>query len=133
MIESPFVAHRGILVDGFYSAACFLRAFAMSMYEGDISPLDAGGLRNLDHHHMKVFQEMAAWFRLHGPNHPDFIDVCKAIKANRLASALEWKARLDELLASDPDSYEGGCRQHEDAVIFYRRWHEANVARRWID
>jgi len=133
MTESPFATYRAILVDGDYSAAGFLQSFAMAMYAGAAFPMDASGLRNLDDEHMKAFQEMAVWYRRHGEGDPDFVDVCKAIKANRSAYARRIKARLDELLASDPDLFEGGRHEHADSLRFYQREHEANVERRWID
>ncbi|MGP0171279.1 hypothetical protein ACSVIJ_05275 [Pseudomonas sp. NCHU5208] len=132
MTESPFAKYRSILVDGDYSAAGFLQSFAMAMYAGAAFPLDASGLRNLDDQHLTAFQEMAAWYRRHGENDPDFVDVCKAIKANRAAYALRIKSHLDDLLASDPDSYEGGRSEHASSVRFYRLEHEKNIGRRWI-
>ena len=133
MTESPFVKYRSILVDGDYSAAGFLQSFAMSMYAGGAFPMNASGLRNLDDEHMAAFQEMATWFRRHGESDPDFVDVCKAIKAARAAYARRIKSHLDEVLASDPDSYEGGRDEHASSVRFYRREHELNIERRWID
>jgi len=133
MPESPFATYRAILVDGTYSAAGFLQSFAMTMYAGAAFPMDASGLRNLDDHHMRAFQEMAAWFRRHGEGDPDFVDVCKAIKANRRAYAQRIKAQLDEALACDPDQYEGGRDEHRASVHYYRREHEKNLERRWID
>lgn len=133
MTESPFATYRAILVDGDYSAAGFLQSFAMAMYAGGAFPMDASGLRNLDDQHMRAFQEMAAWFRRHGEGDPDFVDVCKAIKAKRRAYAQRIKAQLDEVLASDPDQYEGGRSEHAESVRFYRREHEKNLERRWID
>ncbi|KWS82359.1 hypothetical protein AL053_12345 [Pseudomonas savastanoi pv. fraxini] len=102
MNESPFATHRAILVDCDYSAAGFLQSFAMAMYAGAAFPMDANGLRNLDDKHMKIFQDMAASYRRHGEGDPDFVDVCKAIKAKRAAYALRIKAHLDEVRACDP-------------------------------
>jgi hypothetical protein len=131
--ESPFVTYRSILVDGDYSAAGFLQAFAMAMYAGGANPMDASGLRNLDEQHLHAFQEMAAWFRRHGEGDPDFIDVCKAIKEKRAAYARGIKSHLDEILAADPDEYDGGRDEHRSAVNWYRGEHEKNKDKRWID
>ena len=132
MNESPFVTHRSILVDGDYSAAGFLQNFAMAMYAGGAFPMDASGLRNLDEQHMRIFQEMAVWFRRHGEGDPDFVSVCQAIKAQRRAYAQRIKQTLDEVLASDPDQYEGGRSEHAESVRFYQREHEKNIERLWI-
>lgn len=133
MVESPFSRYRSILVDGDYSAAGFLQSFAMAMYAGGAFPMDASGLRNLDDEHFKAFQEMASWYRQHGEGDPDFVDVCKAIKANRAAYALRIKSRLDEVRACHPDEFEGGRHEHADSLRFYQREHELNVERRWIN
>lgn len=131
--ESPFVTYRSILVDGDYSSAGFLQSFAMAMYAGAAFPMDARGLRNLDEHHMRAFQEMAAWFRRHGEDDPDFVEVCKKIKENRAKYAQHIKSHLDEILASDPDQYEGGSDEHRSAVRFYQGEHEKHKAMKWID
>jgi 5-enolpyruvylshikimate-3-phosphate synthase len=131
--ESPFVTYHSILVDGDYSAAGFLQAFAMAMYAGAAFPMDASGLRNLDDQHMRAFQEMAAWFRSHGEVDPDFVEVCKKIKEKRAAYARRIKSHLDEILATDPDQYEGGRDEHRSAVRFYQDEVEKNKAKRWID
>lgn len=133
MTESPFATYRSILVDGDYSAAGFLQSFAMAMYAGAAFPLDASGLRNLDDKHMRAFHEMAGWYRAHGEGDPDFVDVCKAIKASRRAYAQRIKAQLDEVRATSPDSYEGGPREHAETVRFYEREHEKNIDRLWIE
>lgn len=132
MTESPFATYRSILVDGDYSAAGFLQSFAMAMYAGAVFPMDASGLRNLDDPHMRAFQEMAASYRLHGGNDPDFVDVCTAIKAKRAAYAHRIKSELDRVINSDPDQYEGGPSEHASAVRFYRLEHQANIERFWI-
>jgi hypothetical protein len=131
--ESPFVTYRSILVDGGYSAAGFLQAFAMAMYAGGANPMDASGLRNLDDQHMRAFQEMAAWFRRHGEGDPDFVEVCKAIKEKRAAYARHIKSHLDEILEADPDQYEGGRDEHRSSVSWYRAEHQRNIEKRWID
>lgn len=131
--ESPFVTYHSILVDGDYSAAGFLQSFAMAMYAGAAFPMDASGLRNLDDQHLRVFQEMAAWFRRHGENDPDFVAVCKKIKEKRAAYARRIKNHLDEILSCDPDQYEGGHDEHRSAVRFYEREHETNLSRGWFD
>lgn len=133
MTESPFATYRAILVDGDYAAAGFLQSFAMAMYAGGAFPMDASGLRNLDDQHLRVFQEMAVSFRRHGEGDPDFVDVCKAIKAKRAAYARQIKAQLNEILACDPDQYEGGRHEHSESVRFYEREHEKNLERRWVD
>jgi len=133
MTESPFATYRAVLVDSDYSAAGFLQAFAMAMYAGAAFPMDANGLRNLDDKHMQIFQEMAASYRRHGESDPDFMDVCKAIKAKRAAYALQIKAQLSEILACNPEQYEGGQHEHSQSVAFYEREHEKNIERRWIE
>lgn len=133
MNESPFATHRAILVDGDYSAAGFLQSFAMAMYAGAAFPMDANGLRNLDDKHMQIFHDMAASYRRHGEGDPDFVDVCKAIKAKRAAYGLRIKAQLDEIRACDPDQFEGGRREHSQSVDFYEREHQLNIERRWIE
>lgn len=133
MTESPFATHRSILVDADYSAAGFLQSFAMAMYSGAAFPMDAKGLRNLDEQHMQIFQDMAAAYRLHGEADPDFVDVCKAIKAKRHAYGLAIKAHLDTVRACDPDEYEGGRREHSHSVDFYEREHQLNIERRWFE
>jgi hypothetical protein len=130
--ESPFATHYKILVDGDYSAAGFLQAFAMAMYAGGAFPMDASGLRNLDDNHMRIFQDMAAWFRRHGEGDPDFVLVCTKIKERRAEYALGIKSRLDELRATDPDQYEEGPDEHRSAVRFYDSEHEKNKARGWL-
>ncbi|OAS07715.1 hypothetical protein AYO08_10295 [Pseudomonas putida] len=131
MTESPFATHRAVLVDSDYAAAGFLQSFAMAMYAGAAFPMDAHGLRNLDDQHMQIFQDMAASYRRHGEADPDFVDVCKAIKAKRAAHALRVKGMLDELLDSDPDQYEGGRHEHARTVSVYEREHQLNIERRW--
>lgn len=131
--ESPFVTYHKILVEGDYSAAGFLQSFAMAMYAGAAFPMDANGLRNLDEQHMRAFQEMAAWFRRHGEGDPAFLDVCKQIKEKRAAYARGIKSQLDEILACDPEQYEGGRDEHRSSVRFYQAEHEKNKAKRWID
>ncbi|RMN21126.1 hypothetical protein ALQ64_02821 [Pseudomonas cannabina] len=133
MNESPFATHRSILVDCDYSAAGFLQSFAMAMYAGAKYPMDANGLRNLDDNHMQIFQEMAASYRRHGEGDPDFVDVCKAIKAKRAAYGSRIKAHLEEIRACDPDKFEGGSREHSQSVNFYEREHQLNIDRGWID
>jgi len=105
----------------------------MAMYAGGAFPVDASGLRNLDDEHFKAFQEMATWYRQHGEGDPDFVDVCRAIKAKRAEYAQRIKSRLDELRRCDPDQFEGGRHEHADSVRYYQREHEINVERRWID
>ncbi|MBA1203494.1 MULTISPECIES: hypothetical protein [Pseudomonas] len=131
MTESPFATFRSVLVDSDYAAAVFLQSFAMSMYAGAAFPLDASGLRNLDDRHMVIFQMMSASYRRHGEGDPDFMDVCKAIKAKRAAHALRVKGMLDELLNSDPDQYDGGRHEHARTVSAYEREHQLNIERRW--
>lgn len=82
----------------------------MAMYAGAAFPMDASGLRNLDDKHMRAFHEMASWYRAHGEGDPDFVDVCKAIKAKRRAYAQRIKAQLDEVRATCPDSLSGRVR-----------------------
>jgi hypothetical protein len=93
-----------MLVDGDNSAAGFLQSFAMAMYARAAYPMDSNGLRNLDDKHMQIFQDMAASYRRHGEGDPDFVDVCKAIKAKRAAYGLRIKAHLDEIRACDRTS-----------------------------
>lgn len=131
--ESPFNTYRSILVEGDYSAAGFLQSFAMAMYAGAANPMDANGLRNLDEQHFRAFQEMAASYRRHGEGDPDFVAVCQAIKEKRATYARSIKNHLDEILASDPDQFEGGPDEHRSSVNWYRREHETNIAKRWID
>lgn len=133
MQESPFATYREILVDGTYSAAGFLQSFALAMYAGAAFPMDASGLRNLDDKHMRAFQEMAVWFRRHGESDPDFVEVCQAIKGTRAAYARRIKQHLDEVLASDPECYDGGPHEHASSVQFYRREHAVNQERGWIE
>jgi len=132
MKPSPFLTHREILVNGDYSAAGFLRDFTMAMFAGEASPANCSGIRNLDPNHMRIFFELASSYNANGENDADFMEVCQAIRRERRDYAARIKKTLDDVLATDPDSYEGGRDEHRSSVRFYSAEHEKNVARGWF-
>lgn len=76
MKTNPFIEHRAMLIHGGYSTAQTLRRVALSMWNGHAYPLELHKIQSMDTAHYQIFQDMCAWYRRHGENCPDFMNLC---------------------------------------------------------
>lgn len=97
MKQSPFLAHRHILLNG-YGAAITLRSITLSLWNGRKWPADMSRVAGLDEQHFAIVLELLAWYRQYGENDPDFMEAGRDCEA----MALEAKRQSDKQKA-----YEG--------------------------
>ncbi|HHX4472902.1 TPA: hypothetical protein ACVBCY_003887 [Aeromonas hydrophila] len=94
MMESPFLTHRHILLNG-YGAAITLRGITLSLWNGRNWPADMRNVAGLDDQHFAIAQELLAWYRQYGENDPDFMATgrdCEAIALDEKKQAEKQKA-----------------------------------------
>lgn len=133
MNESPFLKHRKILVGADYSTAQRLQAFVLSMYNGARFKFSADGLSNFDDQHLEYFCEFARWYHRHGENDPDFMDVCRAMVAERESFARLNLKRLKELEDTSLEDFDGERSDYNYLLDQYQTTYAAHRALGFIE
>lgn len=131
MDDSPYRQHREMLLTGRTPTACCLQEFAISMFASYRFKFSCGCLRTFNVEKLGIFEEMAASFRLHGHNDPDFVDVCRRIVSKRTKAAednlaLLMRYQVLQKSGAPPDDY----------LVFlktYQMQHKVNREKGYID
>lgn len=76
---SPFVTHRHILLAD-YGGAQRIARMALSLYNGNAFPFDAGQLGGLDDKHFEIAIELLRSYHQFGENDTGFMETCDQIK-----------------------------------------------------
>lgn len=112
MMQSPFLTHRHILLNG-YGAARWLRRLTLSLWNGNTWPTDMSGIAGLDEEHFAIAIELLAWYRKYGENDPDFMSIGATAegmaleeirRAERQKAYGEWEQTLIRALGKDGES-----------------------------
>ncbi|EGH22104.1 hypothetical protein [Pseudomonas syringae] len=106
MIESPYVTHREILLNGKYGTAYLLQEFVLYQYDPERYSFEIDHHRGgFDSRHLQVYQDMKQWFGDNGLSSTGFKEIAETIQARWIGQAEANRADLLRLREMRPEDY----------------------------
>jgi len=82
--QNPFIKHRFMLKSAGYPIARNLQDLALHLWNESASECHLGTLAaDADAKHWKIATDLIAWYRVHGENDRDFMNLCREIYNQR--------------------------------------------------
>lgn len=85
---NPFTTHRELLLHPTYGTAGYLQRAMMSLYNGDDFPFPLHAVGGMDQKHFLIFQDMLAWYRVHGEGCKVFMALSQEVADAKRAATL---------------------------------------------
>lgn len=139
MSESPYVAHREILLDGKYGTAYLLQDFILYQYDASRYSFEIDEHRGrFDSRHLQMYQDMKQWFCENGRSSDGFTELAETVEARWIRWAQANRDELLQLREMPPEDYphDDGSDQLDSytlALALREMHHERYVEKGFLD